>query len=173
MLSLSISSCKKDKETDNPNIVYYNSGKTISCISGIGASDSVDFNNDGLAELMINVINIGADTGYVILSSATQQSGYALASLVPAPIAKLYAAGETAPLSSATYYPTAYSTFKVSGYREGLLSGEAYIAFRFTTGSKFNYGWAKVSVNSSLTEFKLIEYAYNLIPDQTIEVGAK
>jgi hypothetical protein len=89
------------------------------------------------------------------------------------PLARTFSSGESTPVSSSAYLSTAYPTFKTSGYREGLQSGEAYIAFRFTTGSKFNYGWAKVSVNTGLTEFKLLEYAYNLIPDQTIVVGAK
>ena len=173
ILSLGINSCKKDKDTDNPNIVYYKIDKTITCISGLSTIDTIDFNNDGLAELMINIINVGADTGYVILSTYTQQAGYCVSTITPAPMARTFNAGESTPVSSSAYMSAAYPTFKVSGYREGLQSGEGYVAFRFTTGTKFNYGWAKVSVNAGLTEFKVLEYAYNIIPDQAIVVGAK
>lgn len=166
------SACKKE-EADNPNIIYRSVNKTITCIPGISATDTIDVNNDGLSEMYFIIQNLGADTGIILLNSNSQPSGFAIGTLAPIPIIRVLNDGETTPLSASAYISTAYPTYKASGYREGLLSGEAYIAFRFTTGIKYNYGWMKISLNSAFTELKVIEYAYNLVPDEVIEVGAK
>ncbi|MBK7150060.1 MAG: hypothetical protein IPH78_14955 [Bacteroidetes bacterium] len=171
-LLLTFSSCKKE-ESDNPNIVYRTVNKTITCIPGLSATDTIDVNNDGLSEMYFVIQNLGADTGIILLNSNSQPSGFAVGTLAPIPIIRVLNDGETTPLSASAYMSTAYPTYKASGFREGLLSGDAYIAFRFTTGSKYNYGWMKISLNSAFTELKVIEYAYNLIPDEVIEVGAK
>ncbi|MFN8277337.1 MAG: hypothetical protein U0T84_07635 [Chitinophagales bacterium] len=171
---LILGSCKKETtEADDPNIVYTNLQKSFDGVSGIPSSDSIDLNQDGLTELLVSLANIGGDTGYIILSSYHQDIQFAISKIIPTPIAAVYAKDATPPLSGSAYYPAAYSPYKAGGYREGLLSGEGYLAFRFTTGTKYQYGWMRVSVNSALTQFKILDYAYSLTPDKAIAVGAK
>lgn len=170
-----VSGCKKTtQETDDPNITYVNLNKQLGVVpSGPPAIDSIDFNNDGLAELMMVVQNVGADTGYVIFNQKSQGLEMVIGGIVPLPYGRILASGDEIPTSAAQFYQTVYPTYKASGYRLGLLSGEGYLAFRFKTGTKFQYGWMKVSLNAAFTELRVLEYAYSLQYDTPIKVGAK
>ncbi|MFN8310056.1 MAG: hypothetical protein U0T73_08835 [Chitinophagales bacterium] len=171
---LLFSSCKKETVTpDDPNIVYKSLNKTINTISGAATIDSLDLNNDGVSEIYVQFINSGADTGGVVFTQFAQQIGFVAEGISPAPYAKLFHSGDMTPSSASVYYSTVYPVIKVSGYRLALQSGEGYLAFRFSTGTKFSYGWMKISVNTSLTELKILEYAYSIVPDTPIAVGAK
>ena len=171
------SSCKKNETAtpDDPNIVFVSLNKTITTIVGSAQLDSVDLNRDGLSEFKIIVLNLGSDTGTITLVKNSQPFDLAITSSLPAPYAKLYSKGDTQPSSDVAYNNIgAYASIRVAGYRLGILdNSDKYLAFRFKTGTKYNYGWMKVNVNSAFTEFKIIEYAYSILPDTPIAVGAE
>ena len=171
---ITFSACKKNEEVNDPNIADVSYNKLYSVVPGGPPSvDSIDFNNDGLAEVAIQFVNAGADTGLVLVAQKSQTFQVVLQSLTPVPNAKLFNKGDDIPTSDPVYYPMTYISTKVSGYRLGVLNGEGYIAFRISTGTKYQYGWMKVSINSAFTEFKILEYAYSLQYNTPIKVGAK
>ncbi len=171
------SSCKKNETAtpDDPNIVFVQLNKTVTTIIGSTQLDSIDLNRDGLSELKIEFKNLSNDSGLVSLAKNSQPCEIAITSTVPAPYVKLFTKDETQPSSDAAYNAGgAYASVRIAGYRLGILdNGDKYLAFRFKTGTKFNYGWMKVNINSGFTEFKLIEYAYSILPDTPIAVGAE
>ncbi|MFN8316945.1 MAG: hypothetical protein U0T32_10900 [Chitinophagales bacterium] len=171
------SSCKKNETAtpDDPNIVFVSLNKTVTTIVGSIEIDSVDLNRDGLSEVEIAFQNVGSDTGTIIIAKNYQPFDMAITGSFPGPYAKLFTKGETQPNSDAAYNKGgAYASIRTAGYRLGILdNGDKYLAFRFKTGTKYNYGWMKVNINSAFTEFKLIEYAYSILPDTPIAVGAE
>jgi hypothetical protein len=166
-------SCKKNTNTTDPNIRYVSLNKTINVYANGTTSDSLDLNGDGLAEVGIAFSNLGGDTGYVEMFSYTQSSGIALQSISPIPYIAEFSKGNTPPSSASAYSSSAFITARFGGYREGLQSGDTYIAFIFNTGTTPNYGWMHVSVNSSLTAFQIIDYAYYTVPGTICQVGAQ
>lgn len=174
LMVLTVASCKKETtETDDPNIIYKASPKTITIVPSFSAFDTLDINGDGLGEMGISINNMGGDTGTVMFTTYTQFSSFVLEDIVPFPVVKSLAKDEAIPLSSSAYMASGYLTFKASGFRKGLISGDGYVGFRFTTGSAYNYAWMRVGLNSSLTELTIYEYAYNAIPGTAIKAGAK
>lgn len=172
---LLFSACKKETTTaDDPNIIHVTLNKTISTVMGGAEFDSIDINRDGLCEFILDIQNINADTGIIEIGKKSQYSEVAIAGLVPAPYVKLFTKGEAQPISTSSYNLGAYASIKTAGLRLGILdNGDKYLAFRFKTGSKFNYGWMKVNVNSAFTELKIIDYAYSILPDTPIAIGAE
>ncbi|MFN8310060.1 MAG: hypothetical protein U0T73_08855 [Chitinophagales bacterium] len=169
-----LGSCKKTETvTDDPSVVYKSLNKTVNTVSGATGIDSLDLNQDGLSEVLIQFSNMGADTGIIVMSTFEQNIQFALDAVTPAPYPKLFHLGDVPPTSSVVYNNVSYTSVKYSGMRYGLLNGEGYLAFRFTTGSKFQYGWMHVSLNSAFNEFKVLEYAYSLDPDVPVKVGSK
>ena len=171
---MTFSACKKSEEVNDPNITDVSYNRLYSVVSGGPPSmDSIDFNNDGLAELQMQFINMGADTGIVMFAQKSQAFQIVLESLSPVPNPRLFSKGDAIPTSNPVYYPMGYISTKTSGYRYGVLNGESYVAFRFSTGTKYQYGWMKVSVNNAFTDFRVLEYAYSLKFDTPINVGDK
>ena len=107
------------------------------------------------------------------LTTLSQPADFAIEEIIPAPVVKSFNKGDAAPLTASVYMPSTFASFKTSGFRKGVLNGEAYLAFRFSTAAYYNYGWMRISVNNSLTEFTILEYAYNAIPGKGITIGAK
>lgn len=171
---MTFSACKKTEEVNDPNITDVNYNKLYEVVpAGPPNIDSIDFNNDGLAELYIQVTNAGADTGVVMFAQKSQTFQLAMQALTPLPSPRLFNKGDDIPTSDPVYYPMSYVSAKISGYRLGVLNGEGYIAFRFSTGTKYQYGWMKISINNAYTEFKIVEYGYSLQYNTPIKVGAK
>jgi hypothetical protein len=171
---ITFSACKKNEEVNDPNIADVSYNKLYSVVSGGAPNlDSIDLNNDGIAEIQTQFVNMGGDTGVVMFAQKGQSFQLVLESVSPVPNPRVFSKGEDIPTSSSVYYPMTYVSTKTSGYRYGILNGEGYIAFRFSTGTKYQYGWMKVSVNSAFTEVKVLEYAYSLKFDTAIKVGAK
>ncbi len=172
---LLFSACKKENSTpDDPTINYVNLNKTYSVVSGgVPNADSVDLNGDGTSEFYFLFQNVGSDTGFVQLYQKGQAFEINLGGFTPVPYPKLYNKDEITSTSSSVYYQFAYISMKFNALRLGILNGEQYIAFRFSTGTKFQYGWMKVSMNDAFTDFKIIEYAYSTQYDTPIKVGAK
>lgn len=168
-------SCKKESSVaDDPDIYYNKVSRTITGLPGATSLDSIDINADGIYELQIRLNNYGGDTGYVTLDNTRQNIEFNINGGISALyVCTVFTSGQIPPLSGVTYKQNVLPSVKVSGYREGVLNGEGYLAFRFTTGSKYNYGWMRVSVNSSMTEFKILEYAYCNVTDKAIAIGAK
>ncbi|MFN8310058.1 MAG: hypothetical protein U0T73_08845 [Chitinophagales bacterium] len=173
-IATGITSCKKETVTpDDPNIMNGSFTKTMTIVPVSAAADSVDLNKDGLTEIQIQFQNTGADTGAVIMAQYHQNIQFVVDGLTPAPYMKIFKQGDAMPTSAGVYQAGAYPSIKVSGYRFGLVNGEGYIVFRFTTGTKYQYGWMKVSINSAYTEFKILDFAYSILPDTPITVGSK
>jgi hypothetical protein len=172
---LLFSACKKETSTpDDPTINYVNLNKTYSVVSGGTPNiDSLDINGDGISEFYFLFQNVGADTGLIQFMQKGQSFQINIGGFTPAPYPRLYNKDEMTSTSSAVYYLAPYISLKASGLREGVLNSEQYIAFRFSTGTKFQYGWMKVSVNNAYTDLKIIEYAYSTQYDTPIKVGAK
>ncbi|MFN8310057.1 MAG: hypothetical protein U0T73_08840 [Chitinophagales bacterium] len=174
ILALMISSCKKETATpDDPNIYYKSINKELSVPVGGVLVDSIDFNNDGSFDYAFGLINQGADTGGIETSGLHNHFQLACESLAPTPYLLKYSAGQTATTSSSFYSTSCYLQLKTNGIRLGLLDGETYVAFRFTTGTKYQYGWMKIRVNNTCTQFTILEYAYQLVPETAITIGAK
>jgi hypothetical protein len=171
---VTFSACKKSEEVNDPNIADVSYNKLYSVVPGGPPNfDSIDFNNDGLAELQMEFVNMGVDTGIVMFGQKSQTFQIVMENLTPVPYPRLFNKGDAIPTSSPVYYQMAYISTKISGYRYGVLNGEGYIAFRFSTGTKYQYGWMKVSVNNAFTDFRILEYAYSLKFDTPINVGDK
>ncbi|MFN8310055.1 MAG: hypothetical protein U0T73_08830 [Chitinophagales bacterium] len=174
LLAVFYSSCKKEMvATTDPNIVYRSINKTIDIPAGGANVDSIDLNNDGKYDLVFMLLNQGADTGGVQMGGL--HDGFEMATAVALPFSYilLHNASQLSAIGTPNYSSATYITYKSDGVRLGLISGEGYLVFRFTTGTKFQYGWMKVGLNTSCTQFRIIEYAYQLLPETAIAVGAK
>ena len=70
---ITFSACKKNEEVNDPNIADVSYNKLYSVVPGGPPSvDSIDFNNDGLAEVVIQFVNAGADTGLALVAQKSQ-----------------------------------------------------------------------------------------------------
>ncbi|MFN8310059.1 MAG: hypothetical protein U0T73_08850 [Chitinophagales bacterium] len=174
-LFVALASCTKEKTAtpDDPNIVYVNANRSYPMLPAVLYTDSIDLNNDGLCELKMQYENVAGDTGVVEMGQWHQPLQIAVDGNLPYFYAKVYKSGDAMSTSSAIYQSPVYMSIKASGYRLGLVSGEGYFVFRFSTGTKFQYGWMRVSVSSTYNEFKILDYAYSLLPETPIAVGAK
>ncbi|MFN8310054.1 MAG: hypothetical protein U0T73_08825 [Chitinophagales bacterium] len=169
-----VSSCKKETAvSDDPNIVYKSLNRSWDVPAGTISKDSLDLNNDGQIDLGAAIEYDGGDTGAVVLVGLHQSMEFATASLMPFPYPILYKSGELTPITTASYSDYSYVGIKTHGYRIGLQGGDTYVVFRFTTGTKYQYGWMKLNVNNSFSKLTLVEYGYSLIPETAISVGAK
>lgn len=181
--SASLSSCNKDgsSEPDDPNIVYTTFNKTLTSSIGVIVTDSLDFNLDTKTDFKIlsgftasgdtaAAYLLGVNGGSYIDSTLNYSSVY-----------------QTVALSSGQA-PMAHSTAKQwsiigavalkrgSGNIWGFAgAGDKFIPLSFNnilTG-KYHYGWVRVNVSSDYTTFKIIDGAYNLVPETPIKMGAK
>ena len=106
---MTFSACKKSEEVNDPNITDVSYNRLYSVVSGGPPSmDSIDFNNDGLAELQMQFINMGADTGIVMFAQKSQAFQIVLESLSPVPNPRLFSKGDAIPTSNPVYYPMGY-----------------------------------------------------------------
>lgn len=62
-------------------------------------------------------------------------------------------------------------TFMNAGQFQG--QGDKYLAFRFATGSDYNYGWVKLYCSQHNDTLRIIEYAYHLTEGKSIDAGQK
>lgn len=172
---LLFSACKKETTTpDDLNIVHVTLNKPITTVISGVSLDSIDFNRDGLCELVIELRNVSIDTGITSFATKSQYIEMAVEGLMPAPYVKLFNKGESQPISSSAYKFSGCFSIKNTGYRVGIIdNADKYLSFRFKTGTKFNYGWMKVNLNNTYTELKIIEYAYSILPDTPIAIGAE
>ncbi len=172
---LLFSACKKETTTpDDLNIVHVTLNKPITTVIGGVSLDSIDINRDGLCELVIELRNVAGDSGITAFSTKSQYIELAIEGLLPVPYVKIFNKGESQPISSSAYKFAGYFSIKNTGYRVGIINNaDKYLSFRFRTGTKFNYGWMKVNLNSAYTELKIIDYAYSILPDTPIAIGAE
>ncbi|MFN8277339.1 MAG: hypothetical protein U0T84_07645 [Chitinophagales bacterium] len=172
--AMMLSGCKKEVAVANdPLIVDVSVNKVINTPVGAVAYDSLDLNNDGLAECMLHLLNAGTNKGDVEFRYKSQQIEFAIEKLTPTVVCSIYKSGDITPLSAASYRHAAYAAINNAGYLEGLKSGEGYLAFRFTTGTKYQYGWMRIVLNENFLQLNVTDYAYCLTPDKAIVVGTK
>lgn len=173
-------SCKKDNEADDPNIVYTVFDKTVSIIPGVTSKDSLDLNLDTKTDFeIIAGKNAAGDTVAAYLIGSLS-AGY-IDSTKSVSIAY-----QALPLSNGQK-PDKFGTAKrwksvvIVAYKAGSTvlgfagAGDQFVPVfvkNVSTG-KFHYGWVRVNVNNDYTTYKIIDGAYNLIPETPIEMGAK
>ncbi|HUM53195.1 MAG TPA: hypothetical protein PK431_15320 [Chitinophagales bacterium] len=180
-ISACFSSCKKDNnEPDDPNIIYTNFNKTINVSLGVTIIDSLDFNLDTKIDFSVFVgISSTGDTAaaYLIGESAgpyidsTQKISFVF---------------QTRALDKGQV-PRQYSTAKewatlgIIGYKQGSSNmgfagaGDKFIPLLFNNpiNGKFHYGWIRINLSSDYKTYKVIDGAYNLIPETPIKMGAQ
>ena len=175
ILLFSLSNCKKEIGIpDDPSITYISASKTFNTFLGSTNVDSFDINGDGKSEFIFYNQSITIDTAIIVIFT-NQNFSFALGSQNP-PFVQVYTLNEVLPTSPSIYTAAFYAYYLSALFgntSNGVFNSEQYLAFRFTTGTKYQYGWMKVSVNKTVTEFKIIEYAYSSEYEKPIKVGAR
>ncbi len=173
-----IVSCKK---AGDPNIVYSTFNKTISGVPGSILIDSLDFNLDTHTDLRVSFNTrpasdtiaigfIGDNVGVYI--DSTQNLGLAY-------LCKSLNKDEAPALFSTKREWTLFGFLLIKRGADvmGAFSGagDKFIPLLFinTITSKKHYGWMRINLSSDNKTFKIIDGAYNLIPDVPLKMGAK
>jgi hypothetical protein len=174
-------SCKKSESIpDDPNIVHTVYNKTIlSSSTNTATKDSIDVNLDtkyDFAVLSLHVASGDTAINYMLGEEAavyvdsTQQIGgliYGAQSL----------ADNQKPERLGTQ--TRWSLYASIGSKFGAnvygVQGDKYIPIivRNFSNNKFHYGWVHVNISSDFNTVKIIDAAYNVIPDEPIAMGAQ
>lgn len=172
-----ITSCKK---ADDPNIVFTTFNKTVTGAVGSVVIDSIDLNLDtktdfrfGVSQTLTGdsiavVITGGAIGGVHIDSTITVTSLFQVKPLIKNETPAKYVPGVK------QWDHIGLIDIKRAPDVTGLAgSGDKFIpVFVYNTlTSKFHYGWIRVNMSSDHKTFKLIDGAYNLIPDVPIKMG--
>ena len=174
-----ITSCKK---ADNPNIIYTTFNKTLTGVPGSNAIDSIDLNLDTQTDIRFGIaLTVTGDTlacqmtggttlstGIYIDSTIILSSAYQIKPLNKNEVPSKYTPGVN---QWATY---CFVVLK----RGSIITGIAGLGNKFipvfvfnTITSKFHYGWIRINISSDHKTFKLIDGAYNLIPDVPLKMG--
>lgn len=179
-----VASCKKEKESDNPNINHRTVNLEMKVSSYNGDSEMLfDINEDGMLdfglylELYKDSIDdydyelylYGEDSGYEILTSKINLNDY----IKPLNINDLINSG------SPTWYNDSYifEVEKSPSYPEEKygFSGkdDMLIGIRFLIGTELHYGWLKLDVAADYKSVTVNEVAYDSRPNIEIRAGEK
>lgn len=175
-------SCKKDNEADDPNIVYTSFDKTLSVSAGVSKQDSLDINLDTYKEFLIYAGFTGTgDTaasyligntyaGVYIDSTQKYGSTYLIKPVEKGQVPD--AIVTTVKKWSGYSYVALKESAAISGFAG---AGDIYVpvAFRNPITSRFHYGWIRLNLSSDFSTYKAIDCGYNLVPDVPIAMGAK
>lgn len=176
-----ISSCSKNESiVDDPNIVHTTYNKTILSPSGSTAvQDSIDINLDTKYDFAIlslhtlsgdTAINYMLGNDAAIYIDSTQKIGgpmYGAQSLTE----------NQKPEKLGTQRRwSLYSSIgtKINTTIYGV-QGDKYIPVivRNFSNNKYHYGWVHINISSDFNTTKIIDAAYNVIPDEPIAMGAQ
>lgn len=180
LVAVSVVSVSCNKTEDDPTVIYTSFNKTV--ISALPATiDSFDLNLDTKSDFgilagrnaagdtaAIYFIAIDNGAGYI---DSTQNLGIVFGSV------SLQKGEAPEKLGSAVkwgkrFIIAAKFNTDIYGYAG---TGDRYIPVLLQnpiTG-KFHYGWVRVNVSSDYVTFKLIDAAYNLVPDVPVKMGVR
>ncbi len=177
-----LSSCKKDNEADDPNIVYTSFDKTLSVSTGISKQDSLDVNLDTYKEFLAYAgFSSTGDTAASYLIGNTYAGTYIdstqkYSSLY---LVKPLDKGQTPD----AFIPTVkkWGEYSFVGLKQSSLvrgfagAGDKYvpIIFRNPLTTRFHYGWIRINLSADFSTYKVLDCGYNLVPDVPIAMGAK
>lgn len=195
MLSVSLvsvllsSSCTKEPNVEN--IIYNTYNKTFTTVPGAAIKiDSIDLNQDSKVDLMFRTkIAPALDSAICLLMSSNIayhiDSTYNIGAVPPAPGFPIYmdnplAKNQTPPVVTPgkILWAGLYSFFayKANTTVYGFAgAGDKYIAILIINplSHRFHYGWVRLNLSSDFKTLKVIDGAYNAIPDIPIAMGAK
>lgn len=181
-LTITMVSCKKNSEPDDPNIVYTSFDKTLSVAAGVSKQDSLDVNLDTYKEFITYAGFTGTgDTAAAYLIGNTY-SGVYIDSTQKYASLYLIKPLEKGQVPDPVVIPTKkWFNYSYVGLKQGAVvsgfagAGDKYIpiVFRNPLTTKFHYGWVRVNYSADYATYKAIDGAYNLVPDVPIAMGAK
>lgn len=176
-----ISSCKKENSTpDNPNIIFSSINKTIVIGASTSISDSIDINKDTKADFFI-LGGKSVDTDDTI---ACYLAGFTSGSYIDSTKyfsfifdTNILPSGQT-PEKYGTARRWAESTFLAAKFGSNIFghtNSNVYLPTltRNINTGKLHYGWLQYNVSSDYKTIKIIDAAYNLVPDVPIAMGAQ
>lgn len=189
-----LSSCKKDKDedTNDPNIKETDITPDIVLNPGSNnfLSSNIDFNNDGVVDVVVETgnysysyygvtssnayTNLFSSTGAEILTSNESETifGYTYNFDVVTPISK----GSSIGTSQVTWLSDAYlglkGTYSGANYNIGQFFGvDKYVGVRFQFAGNTHYAWLQLALSADGTVTTIKAYAYNIVPNTPIEAG--
>ncbi|MEZ4978158.1 MAG: hypothetical protein R2772_02575 [Chitinophagales bacterium] len=188
-----LSSCKKDKEdTNDPNIKETDLNPDIVLNPGSNnfLSSSIDFNNDGVVDVVVETgnytytyygqtssnayANIFSNSGGEVLGNVESETifGYTYSFDVVTPLAS----GSSIGVSQVTWMQDAYLGFKGTyggaNYSVGQFIGaDRYVGVRFQFAGNTHYAWLQLALSADCKVLTVKAYAYNSIPNTPIEAG--
>lgn len=68
-------------------------------------------------------------------------------------------------------YPASGSNYVYASYGYWIGATDKYLALQFNVGGDIYYGYARLDVSDNHHQFTIKEYAYNSVPDESIEIG--
>ena len=178
LLSVFISSCKKE-EADDPNIIHRSFNKTVvATLDRNLVRDSLDVNADGVKDFAVLAVSTEAADTTITYISAINAALY-VDSTQPYFItykAKNMFSGEQPELLSTKtqWYNIAFTGAKTGPVLRGYAGvGDVYIPVIFSAGINKYYGWININVSNDYRTLKVIDGAYHINPDTPIKMGAK
>lgn len=174
-----ITACKK---ADDPNIIFTIFNKTLTIGTGSVALDSIDLNLDTKPDFRFGIektgtgdtsasIMIGVPTTAFYIDSTQKISAlYLIKPLNKNEVPSIYTPGRKE-WNSYSYIDFKKGT-EISGFAG---SGDKYVPVfvNNTITGKFHYGWIRVNMSSDHNTLKIIDGAYNIIPEVPIKMGAE
>lgn len=180
-------SCKKEKETDNPNINHRTIDIELKSNSYILSSlnQNIDINDDGVQDFRIDLylnrisndeFNYSAainsvQTGNELLSQVVNTYHYLKALTVNQSIDSgsgiWYNFTNAFVFLKSPIYPNTDIEFGFAG------KGDVLIGFRFMIGTELHYGWMKINVTADYKSIVVKEVAYEIRPNVEVKAGEK
>ena len=163
------------------NVIYkvYNKSYNVSYLDNArNDMDSfyVDINNDSYEDIMIN------STGWWVLLKVINGIEFATVVDTINHVDKIKSFALNGPVNTVeTFNNTAFvpmfGDVRFPSFSSDILNyrDENYIGYRYFDGSDYYYGWIRIYIKSSFLSYdvKIIESAYNTIPNQPILAGKK
>lgn len=172
-------SCNKSDE-DDPNVIYTSFNKTV-IAARPSAIDSFDINLDTKSDFgIIAGKNAAGDTAAVYIIGIDNGGGYIdstknLGTIFEAVSLPKGQAPEKLGAASKWkkgFFIAAKFNADILGYAG---AGDQFIPLllRNPITGKIHYGWVRVNVSSDYVTFKLIDGAYNVVPDVPVKMGVR
>lgn len=173
--------CKKESSTpDDPNIIYSAINKTIVLGSSTTITDSVDINKDTKSDFgIIAAESASTDDTIAFYLAGITSGAYVDSTKYFSYIfdSKILPNGQT-PEKIGTGLRWSEATFlaaKFGANTFGHLASNVYLPTitRNINTDKLHYGWLQYNVSSDYKTLKIIDAAYNLVPNIPIKMGAQ
>jgi hypothetical protein len=137
-------------------------------VGTVGDSFAIDFNNDGIDDVVVLAQNVGYDIVQIVAEPlngviATSNGGYFYAENLAYGTDINAGAGVFRDFGDACA-GVGYAGSQFCG------EGEGYVGVRFDVSGNTHYAWIRIDVADS-GNFIVLDYAYESTPDATIEAG--